>query len=124
MFGPVWKVWKMSETLAWSGNVWVWKHDVVNVWPGQPTQPKSKYTPYNEEKMGHLAEKRTTYCSHMSHAFSYAARAFTAGFILIIHGLIPDVFTETGSNILKEITFDIDTANMEARMYGHTKKHI
>lgn len=74
--------------------------------------------------MGHLAEKRTTYCSHMSHAFSYAARAFTAGFVFIIHGLIPDVFMETGSNILKEITFDIDSANMEARMYGHTKKHI
>jgi hypothetical protein len=74
--------------------------------------------------MGHLAEKRTTYCSHMSHAFSYAARAFTAGFILIIHGLIPDVFTETGSNMLREITFDIDSANMEARMYADTKKRI
>ena len=73
--------------------------------------------------MGHLRDKKTTYCAHLSQAFNYGFRALCAGIVLIIHGLIPDVATETGSRMLKDITFDIDTANMEARMYGETRKN-
>ena len=72
--------------------------------------------------MGHLRDKNTTYCIHMRQAFNYGFRALCAGIVLIIHSLIPDVFTETGSRMLKDITFDIDTANIQVRLYGETKK--
>lgn len=72
--------------------------------------------------MGHLRDKNITYCAHMSQAFNYGFRAICAGIVLIIHGIIPDVFTEKGSRMLKDITFDIDTANIQVGLYGDTKK--
>jgi len=54
-------------------------------------------------KFEHLKEKRISYCSHMTQAFWIACRFVLGVPQMIIHGLYPDVFTETASNIAIDI---------------------
>jgi hypothetical protein len=51
--------------------------------------------------MGHLADRRLGYCEHMAGAFTYASSALLAAVIFVIHGIIPDIFTDAGSNIIE-----------------------
>jgi len=52
----------------------------------------------------HLTEVNKTYFQHLVIAFSYGVKAIGAGVALIIHALIPSIFTDTGSTIIKNLT--------------------
>jgi len=53
--------------------------------------------------MGHLEKIKMGYFEHMSQAFLYSFAAFEAGIIFFIHGLFPDIFETTGSEIIHDL---------------------
>jgi hypothetical protein len=54
-------------------------------------------------KSQHLTETNTTYIEHMQHAFYYSVRSLQASIMFFIHGIFPDIFTYSGSNIIKKL---------------------
>jgi hypothetical protein len=65
--------------------------------------------------MGHLADRRLGYCEHMAGAFTYASSALLAAVIFVIHGIIPDIFTDTGSNIIECLNGKIKKSQLESK---------
>lgn len=57
-----------------------------------------KYTYYTSE---HLQDVNMSYFQHMGYALSYSFVSFSASIIFIIHALIPDLFTSTGSSCIE-----------------------
>ena len=51
----------------------------------------------------HLQEKNMTYFEHMIGAFYFSLLSLHASVVFFIHGLMPDIFTETGSSIIKNL---------------------
>lgn len=61
----------------------------------------------------HLKEANMTYTQHMKKAMNLSWKSFKASMILFIHGLIPDIFTQTGSDIFYDIVNnDLHTFDM------------
>ena len=50
----------------------------------------------------HLKEKNITYYQHFKQSLEFAKSSLLATIIFIIHAFYPDIFIETGSNILRE----------------------
>ena len=51
----------------------------------------------------HPASVGESYTEHMGMAFSFGARMITAGAACLLHGLIPALFTRTGSAAIDEL---------------------
>ncbi len=51
----------------------------------------------------HLRENNVGYFKHLIHAVVLSAMAVTAGIIFLIHAILPFVFTQTGSNLIRKI---------------------
>ena len=51
----------------------------------------------------HLTQKNMTYFEHMFGAFYFSLLSLQASVAFFIHGLIPDIFTETGSSIIRNL---------------------
>ena len=51
--------------------------------------------------MNHLQERNMTYFEHMFGAFYFSLLSLLASIVFFIHGLIPDIFTESGSSIIR-----------------------
>ncbi len=54
--------------------------------------------PARKATISHLDEADESYLQHLWFTITMAARFFWVGIVLIIHGLIPFVFTRTASN--------------------------
>lgn len=50
----------------------------------------------------HLKEKNISYSQHFKQSLRLAKSSLIATIIFIIHAIYPDIFVETGSNILKD----------------------
>ena len=55
----------------------------------------------------HPNENNMTYCKHIKQAWYMAFKMLLGFIVLFIHGIVPGVFTTTGSNIIKELHKDI-----------------
>ncbi len=51
----------------------------------------------------HLIQKNMTYFEHMTGALYYSLLSLQASFAFLIHAFYPDIFTETGSNIINKL---------------------
>lgn len=51
----------------------------------------------------HPASVNETYGQHFVAAFSFGARMVVAGLACLVHGLLPFLFTSTGSNAIREL---------------------
>lgn len=51
----------------------------------------------------HLEEYNITYCEHFKRSMSFAGKSLKASVIFVIHAFCPNVFTDTGSNIIKKL---------------------
>ena len=49
----------------------------------------------------HLTQKNMTYFEHMIGAIYFSLLSLLASIAFFIHGLIPDIFTESGSSIIR-----------------------
>ena len=56
---------------------------------------------------GHLSDVNMSYFQHMLGSFSYAKTSFYAGFIFLIHGLLPNHFITTGSTMISSLDTEI-----------------
>lgn len=54
--------------------------------------------------MSHLEENNISYCKHFMRSMRFAWKSFKASIIFVIHAFYPNLFTDTGSNIIKELT--------------------
>ncbi len=57
----------------------------------------------NEYFVAHPAEKNMTYYQHLKRAWFFGWNLIKAGGALIIHGIVPKYFPDTGSNTIKEM---------------------
>ena len=57
--------------------------------------------------MGHLRDTGMTYFQHMRHAFLISSLLTTAAACCIIHAVFPFVFKKTASNIIKYVTNNV-----------------
>ncbi len=62
----------------------------------------------------HPASVGETYAQHMGSAFGFGARMLVGGLACLVHGLMPFLFTSTGSRTI---------ALLHDRMIAHRKKH-
>jgi hypothetical protein len=53
---------------------------------------------------GHLEFAGQTYSEHFVDAMKYSYKSFKAGLFFFIHALIPDSFTQSGSNCVHELS--------------------
>ena len=51
----------------------------------------------------HLEEHNVSYIQHFKRSMYFAGQSLKASIVFIIHAFIPNVFTDTGSNIIKEL---------------------
>jgi hypothetical protein len=58
--------------------------------------------------MEHLEDVKMSYFTHMRHAFIYSLKSGIASIIFVIHGIYPDVFTQMGYVLTKEIVDEIE----------------
>jgi hypothetical protein len=52
----------------------------------------------------HLDFAGQTYFEHFKDAMKYSCKSFKASFFFFIHALIPDIFTQSGSNCVHELS--------------------
>jgi hypothetical protein len=57
----------------------------------------------------------------MAGAFTYASSALLAAVIFVIHGIIPDIFTDAGSNIIECLDRRIRRSRNEDEDPSHSK---
>lgn len=57
--------------------------------------------------MGHLEEIQMSYCSHLFRAIRFGYLSFYAGVIFIVHGLVPDWFVHTGSDLIRDLNCEL-----------------
>lgn len=55
----------------------------------------------------HLLDVNMSYFQHMLGSFSYARQSFVAGFIFLIHGLLPNYLVTTGSTMISSLDNEI-----------------
>lgn len=53
--------------------------------------------------MNHLQEHNISYFKHFKRSMYFAAQSFKASTIFVIHAFFPNMFTDTGSNIIKDL---------------------
>ena len=53
---------------------------------------------------GHLDFAGQTYSEHFIDAMKYSCKSFKASLFFFIHALIPDLFTQSGSNCVHELS--------------------
>ena len=53
--------------------------------------------------MDHLKQVNMTYIQHAKHAATMAGLCLLAGFVLLIHAILPILLTNTGSSIINKI---------------------
>jgi hypothetical protein len=63
----------------------------------------------------HPASVGETYFEHMGVAFSFAARLLAAAFACFVHGLLPFLFTKTGSGAVKRLHDEMITGRRMRR---------
>jgi len=51
----------------------------------------------------HTTEKRISYCNHLKQAWIISGRMILGGLACFIHGILPDIFVTTASNIAMDI---------------------
>jgi hypothetical protein len=64
----------------------------------------------------HPASVGESYFEHMGVAFGFATRLLAAAFACFVHGLLPFVFTKTGSNAVKRLHDEMLTPRRRARV--------
>ena len=55
----------------------------------------------------HPEEQNMTYYEHFKHACSYGFRSLQCSFVFIIHGIVPCLFENTGSTMIRKINDDL-----------------
>lgn len=61
--------------------------------------------------MSHLDDVNLSYLQHLKRAWGFSSRALRAATILFIHGLVPDWFEHTGSQIISKLDKDMGVKN-------------
>ena len=64
-------------------------------------------------KFTHLKEVNLSYCEHLFVALGYATDALKAAFIFTIHGLLPDIYVTSGSEIIEKLNNKIKNRNIK-----------
>ena len=59
------------------------------------------------ESKEHLAEKKLSYCAHLKKAVSLSFHSARASVALLIHGVVPAWFKNTGSTIILTLAEDL-----------------
>jgi hypothetical protein len=54
----------------------------------------------------HLKNNNMNYGEHLIFAFLHAIRCLTAGFMLVLHGVVPGIFTNVGSILITKLSKD------------------
>ena len=65
--------------------------------------------------MQHLEDVKMEYFTHMYYAFTYALKSACASVIFVIHGIYPDIFTQMGYVLTKEIVDQIEDLKKEKK---------
>ena len=52
----------------------------------------------------HLKEHNISYIEHFKRSMYFASQSCKAMIVFVIHAFVPNIFTETGSNIIKELS--------------------
>jgi hypothetical protein len=55
----------------------------------------------------HLEDNHVSYLAHFQRALKYSIMCFLACFALLCHAVYPDVFENTGSNIISHLYFEM-----------------
>lgn len=58
----------------------------------------------NKDNLTHLEFAGQTYFEHFKDAMKYSCKALKASFCFFIHALVPDVFTQSGSKCVHELS--------------------
>lgn len=58
--------------------------------------------------MLHLEKHKISYFKHFKRSICFSIKAMTASIIFVIHAFVPDVFTETGSDMIKSLVKEFD----------------
>ena len=53
--------------------------------------------------LNHPEEKRMTYLEHLKHALVLGLDTLTCSIIFIVHGIVPALFQNTGSTMIKNL---------------------
>lgn len=53
--------------------------------------------------LNHPEEKRMTYLEHLKHALALGLETLGCSIIFIIHGIVPALFQNTGSTMIKNL---------------------
>ena len=59
----------------------------------------------------HLRESRMSYCQHLYNAITYSLKSFIISVIFLIHGIYPDIFKTTGSEMTNDLLLCIRKNN-------------
>ena len=59
----------------------------------------------------HLIETKMSYTRHMFRALLFFIKSFIASFAFLIHSMLPFLFKDTGSKIIKHLSVDIENFN-------------
>lgn len=62
-------------------------------------------------EISHLKKAKQSYISHCYDAFLYSYVSLKASVIFFIHGLIPCIFSKTGSTLINELNHNISKKN-------------
>jgi hypothetical protein len=60
--------------------------------------------------MGHLEEISMNFYEHLFRAWRNGVKSIYAGIILMIHGLFPDCFIHTGSDMIHDINLELNNS--------------
>lgn len=64
-----------------------------------------------KKSIRHLEENNMGYWEHLTFAFSHGVRCIKAGFLLILHSIIPSLFPKTGSKLVNKLNKDFTEHN-------------
>lgn len=64
-------------------------------------------------KFSHLQEINVSYYDHLFMALGYAKEAIHAAFIFTIHGIFPDIFVTSGSEIIHKLNNKIKNRSIK-----------
>jgi hypothetical protein len=56
-----------------------------------------------QKSLDHLKDNNRTYYQHLLFAGGHGIRCLKAGFLLIIHSMMPALFPKTGSHLVNEL---------------------
>jgi hypothetical protein len=56
-----------------------------------------------KKSLEHLKQNKMTYIEHLAFAFYHGCGCIKAGFLLIIHSIIPALYPKTGSKLVTKL---------------------